>query len=126
MVQPPGFEEGGKNVVCKLLKALYGLKQAPRARHTKLQSELELLGFTTSEADAGTQNVDNLYLLFYVDDCLLIASKANKSALLNLKSQLASIFVIHDMGDAKSFLGMEIVRNRERRTCTCTQPAALH
>ncbi|GAX85913.1 hypothetical protein CEUSTIGMA_g13329.t1 [Chlamydomonas eustigma] len=52
MVQPPGFEEGGKNVVCKLEKALYGLKQAPRAWHTKLRKELELLGFTASEADA--------------------------------------------------------------------------
>jgi hypothetical protein len=31
IVQPPGFEEGGKNVVCKLQKALYGLKQAPTA-----------------------------------------------------------------------------------------------
>ncbi|GAX82770.1 hypothetical protein CEUSTIGMA_g10196.t1 [Chlamydomonas eustigma] len=50
------LEEGGKNVVCKLEKALYGLyglKQAPRAWHTKLRNELELLGFTASEADAG-------------------------------------------------------------------------
>ncbi|GAX85117.1 hypothetical protein CEUSTIGMA_g12537.t1 [Chlamydomonas eustigma] len=92
MVQPPSFEEGGKNVVCKLEKALYGLKQqAPRAWHTKLRKELELLGFTASEADAGLfvrygkQRSDNVYLLVYVDDCLLITSKDNKSSLLNLK-----------------------------------------
>ncbi|GAX76480.1 hypothetical protein CEUSTIGMA_g3925.t1, partial [Chlamydomonas eustigma] len=127
MVQPPGFEEGGKTVVCKLEKALYGLKQAPRAWHTKLRKELELLGFTASEADAGLfirygkQRSDNVYLLVYVDDCLLITSKDNKSSLLNLKSQLASIFDIHDMGEAKFFLGMEIERNREKRTLVLSQ-----
>ncbi len=127
MVQPPGFEEGGKNVVCKLLKALYGLKQAPRAWHTKLRTELELLGFKASEADAGLfvqhgkQKSDNVYLLIYVDDCLMVTSKANKSSLLDLKRQLASIFDIHDMGDAKFFLGMEIVRDRERRTLVLSQ-----
>ncbi len=127
MVQPPGFEEGGKNVVCKLEKALYGLKQAPRAWHTKLRNELELLGFTASEADAGLfvrygkQRSDNVYLLVYVDDCLLITSKDNKSSLLNLKSQLASIFDIHDMGEAKFFLGMEIERNREKGTLVLSQ-----
>ncbi|GAX84605.1 hypothetical protein CEUSTIGMA_g12026.t1 [Chlamydomonas eustigma] len=131
MVQPPGFEEGGKNVVCKLEKALYGLKQAPRAwhtRHTKLMKELELLGFiTASDADAGLfvrygkQRSDNVYLLVYVDDCLLITSKDNKSSLLNLKSQLASILNIHDMGEAKFFLGMEIERNREKRTLVLSQ-----
>ncbi|GAX82451.1 hypothetical protein CEUSTIGMA_g9878.t1, partial [Chlamydomonas eustigma] len=123
----PGFEEGGKNVVCKLEKALYGLKQAPRAWHTKLRKELELLGFTASEADAGLfvrcgkQRSDNVYLLVYVDDCLLITSKDNKSSLLNLKSQLASIFDIHDMGEAKFFLGMEIERNCEKGTLVLSQ-----
>jgi hypothetical protein len=82
------------------------------------------LGFTASEADAGlfarygTQSVDKLV---YVDDCLLIKSKANKSAFLNPKSQLASIFDIHDMGDAKFFLGIEIARNRKRRTLVLSQ-----
>ncbi|GAX85911.1 hypothetical protein CEUSTIGMA_g13327.t1, partial [Chlamydomonas eustigma] len=127
MVQPPGFEEGGKNAVCKLEKALYGLKQAPRAWHTKLRKELELLGFTASKADAGLfvrygkQRSDNVYLLVYVDDCLLITGKDNKSSLLNLKSQLASIFDIYDMGEAKFFLGMEIERNREKGTLVLSQ-----
>ncbi len=127
MVQPPGFEEGGKNVVCKLLKALYGLKQAPRAWHTKLRTELELLGFKASEADAGLfvrygkQRSDNVYLLVYVDDCLMVSSKANKSSLLDLKRQLGTIFDIHDIGDAKFFLGMEIERDREKKMLRLSQ-----
>jgi hypothetical protein len=65
-------------------------------------------------------------VLVYVDNCLLITCKANKSALLSLKSQLASIFDIHDMGDAKFFLGMEIVRNRERRTLVLSQQRFIY
>ncbi|GAX85043.1 hypothetical protein CEUSTIGMA_g12463.t1 [Chlamydomonas eustigma] len=98
-------------------------------RRRSIWKELaELLGFTASEADAGLfirygkQRSDNVYLLVYVDDCLLITSKDNKSSLLYLRSQLlASIFDIHDMGEAKFFLGMEIERNREKRTLVLSQ-----
>jgi len=31
MYQPEGFEEGDRNMVCRLQKSLYGLKQAPRS-----------------------------------------------------------------------------------------------
>ena len=46
MVQPPGFEKGEPDLVCKLHKALYGLKQAPRAWFYKLKGSLRQLGFT--------------------------------------------------------------------------------
>ncbi|GAX76482.1 hypothetical protein CEUSTIGMA_g3927.t1 [Chlamydomonas eustigma] len=113
-----------------LEEEIYMVNMAPRAWHTKLRKELELLGFTASEADAGLfirygkQRSDNVYLLVYVDDYLLITIKDNKSSLLNLKSQLAllaSIFDIHDMGEAKFFLGKEIERNREKRTLVLSQ-----
>jgi hypothetical protein len=35
MRQPPGYEQGGPKMVCRLHKSLYGLRQAPRAWHAK-------------------------------------------------------------------------------------------
>jgi hypothetical protein len=44
MAQPPGYEVGGPNTVCRLRKALYGLRQAPRAWYKKLRQALESMG----------------------------------------------------------------------------------
>jgi hypothetical protein len=75
MRQPPGFEEGGADIVCHLHKALYGLKQAPHAWHIKLKEELEAMGFTESSADPGLyirhSKEHTVYLLIYVDDFLV-------------------------------------------------------
>lgn len=111
--QPPGFEEGGKNVVCRLHKALYGLKQAPRAWHQRLAKELEELGFVACEADPGLyvyrkEGDSEIYLLVYVDD-MLIASPSLESVT-KVKESLGSLFDLHDLGEAKFFLGMEIIR----------------
>lgn len=47
VAQPEGFEKvGQEHLVNKLAKALYGLCQAPRAWCVKLNSCLEILGFT--------------------------------------------------------------------------------
>ena len=51
--QPEGFTVHGLDShVCRLKKALYGLKQAPRAWYSKIDSYLQRLGFTKSEADS--------------------------------------------------------------------------
>ena len=34
MQQPPGYQQGGADIACKLRKSLYGLKQAPRRHGT--------------------------------------------------------------------------------------------
>nr|KYP72347.1 hypothetical protein KK1_004935 [Cajanus cajan] len=52
MKQPPSFNNGNDNIVCKLYKALYGLKQAPHGWFQKLGSTLHRLGF--EETKSGT------------------------------------------------------------------------
>ncbi len=67
MQQPQGYEQGGPNIVCRLLRALYGLRQAPRAWHRCLKKVLEDLEFVASFADAalfqGTVNGETVWLL---------------------------------------------------------------
>jgi hypothetical protein len=123
MQQPPGYEEGGPGVVCRLHKALYGLRQAPRAWHLKLKDVLEELGYKASDADPGLyvqiNKEHNVYVLVYVDDILVIAkdqTTANK-----VKTALMSVFDTRDLGDATYFLGMELVRNRQERTLKIVQ-----
>jgi transposase InsO family protein len=121
--QPQGYEERGRGVACFLHKALYGLKQSPRAWHTRLKGELEKHGFKPSNADAGLyvrqDNGSAVYLLVYVDD-ILIAS-ADRQAVANVKVLLSNAFDVHDLGEARFFLGMEIERNRSERTVKLSQ-----
>lgn len=121
MQQPPGFEEGGPNIACRLQRALYGLRQAPRAWHTRLKLELEKIGFQASEADPGLYiySKGDVYLLVYVDD-ILIASKGIE-AVNKVKELLMSVFDVRDLGEAKYFLGMELLRDREAKTLKITQ-----
>jgi len=75
MVQPPGFEIGDSNTVCKLNKALYGLKQAPRSWFHKLSATLISLGFNPTKSDTSLflhfHNNITLFVLIYVDDILI-------------------------------------------------------
>ncbi|GLI60767.1 hypothetical protein VaNZ11_002999 [Volvox africanus] len=74
--QPPSYQLGGPNVVCKLRWALYGLHQAPRAWYVRLRKELESMGFKPSLADPGlfvkTENGEPVYILVYMDNLLVV------------------------------------------------------
>ncbi|KAJ9523607.1 hypothetical protein QJQ45_007310 [Haematococcus lacustris] len=123
--QPEGFEEGSSNTVCRLQKALYGLRQAPRAWHARLCEELLAIGFTASEADPALFTLQlpsgPVYLLVYVDDCLLCTQQGDTAGLAHVKQQLACVFNIKDMGDTRWFLGMQITRNRAEGTIMLDQ-----
>jgi transposase InsO family protein len=124
MVQPPGYEQGGADTVCYMKKALYGLKQAPRAWHTKLKQKLEELGFTQTYADPALwyTHVDGrlVFVLVYVDD-LLVAGKRGADNMLPKKRELLKAFPARDLGAAHIFLGLEITRDRAKRTLTLSQ-----
>ena len=66
---------GKESHVCRLKKALYGLKQTLKAWYSRIDSYLQSLGVTKSDADSNLyfKVVENqpLILVLYVDDLFL-------------------------------------------------------
>ena len=121
--QPTGYHEGGPDIGCHLHRALYGLRQAPRAWHIRLTEELATMGFQPSSADPGLHFLDaesgRIWMLVYVDDILIVArSTADVDW---VKQQLTSKFEARDLGEAKYFLGIDIVRDRSAHTVKLSQ-----
>ena len=98
--QPQGFEVHGKEShVCRLKKALYGLKQAPRAWYSRIDTYLQKMGFTKSEADPNLYYIvigeEPLILVLYVDDLVITGVER---LIEHCKRDLASKFEMKDIG----------------------------
>jgi transposase InsO family protein len=113
---PEGFEDK-QGKVWLLKKALYGLKQAAQAWHATLKNRLATIGLKPSESDpclyVSLASTEKTYVLIHVDDALIVGPSA---AVLDVKSRIASLFEVHDLGEASMFLGLEIVRDRKKGT----------
>ena len=123
MEAPPGFRED-KTTVWKLWKSLYGLKQASREWYKKIRELFEDLGYTRNSADHGVffkHDSDGhlIIVALYVDD-MLIFTKDNATAE-HVKSELGVSYEMTDLGPAHWILGMEITRDRARRTISLSQ-----
>jgi len=108
-----------KGRCCKLLKGLYGLKQSARLWYQTAQTVFEKLGFRRSQADHCLFIKDNLWVLVYVDDQLLIGSELE---IRRFKRSFAETFSITDIGAAQFYLGMYIERDRSERSMKVSQP----
>ena len=90
---------GADTHVCRLKKALYGLKQALGAWYSRIDSYLQRVGFTNSDADSNLyfKVVGNLplILVFYVDDLFLIG---DEHQIARCKRELTSEFETKDLG----------------------------
>jgi hypothetical protein len=118
---PPGY--ASSKHAWLLHKALYGLKQAGRAWHLHLKAILREMGLKVTYSDESLYILRSpdgsvTYLLVYVDD-LLIAGP--KKTVYPLKDKLSERLDIHDLGDVRHFLGMEISRNRDKGTLWLAQ-----
>ncbi|KAE8735348.1 hypothetical protein F3Y22_tig00000340pilonHSYRG00251 [Hibiscus syriacus] len=110
MSQPPGYEQGSGELVCKLHKAIYGLKQAPRAWFERLKAYLQSEGFCLAKSDASLyvrKTSDSLvYLLVYVDDIILTGDK--EVVVQSVIDRLNAQFSLKDLGPLHFFLGVEV------------------
>ncbi|CAI5992307.1 unnamed protein product [Closterium sp. NIES-65] len=107
-----------------LQRPVYGLRQAPREWHDTLRTTLAALGFAPSTADPSLflrtdTSLPPFYILVYVDD--LVFATADTTRLAYVKSELQKRHTCTDLGELRSYLGLQITRDRARRTITLTQ-----
>ena len=105
MEQPEGYvEPGAHQKVCRLRRAIYGLKQAGRQLLARLFTVLKGLGFVPSYTDDCVLHRDNITILVYVDDFIIIAPKEDEAW--KVVSDLEKEFPLKRLGVPKKFLGM--------------------
>ncbi|CAI5987202.1 unnamed protein product [Closterium sp. NIES-64] len=114
---PPGTQ-------WSLWRPVYGLRQAPREWHETLRTTLAALGFAPSTADLSLflrtdTSLTSFYILVYVDD--LVFATADTEALALVKSELQKRHTCTDLGELRNYLGLQITRDRARRSITLTQ-----
>nr|GEV77678.1 retrotransposon protein, putative, Ty1-copia subclass [Tanacetum cinerariifolium] len=122
MKQPPGYEQGNK--VCLLKKSLYGLKQSHRQSYKRFDEYMMNNEFKRSSYDScvyyrSYASGEYIYLLLYVDD-MMIACKS-KAEIGSNKSLLKKEFGMKELREAKNILGMEIVKDRNRKILRVSQ-----
>ena len=112
-----------KNIVCRLNKALYGLKQASRQWQLFLTSILKELDFTPLRIDNSIyiHNNNPILLATHVDDLLVFAKTRNLIDDLYKEISKISRLEITNLGEIKEFLGVEIIRDRSKKSIIITQ-----
>ncbi|CAI7836830.1 unnamed protein product, partial [Closterium sp. NIES-53] len=128
--RPPGFTGSfPTGTQWSLRRPVYGLRQAPREWHDTLRTTLAALGFVPSTADPSLFlrtdiSLPPFYVLVYVDD--LVFATADTEALTLVKSELQKRHTCTDLGKLRSYLGLQITRDRARSTITLTQSHMVH
>ncbi|CAI7898826.1 unnamed protein product [Closterium sp. NIES-54] len=94
-----------------------------------LETTLAALGFAPATPDPtlflrADTSLPPFYVLVYVDD--FVFATADTEALTLVKSQLEKRHTCPDRGDLHSYLGLQITRDRARRTITLTQSHMVH
>lgn len=122
--QPTGLEKGPRGVkrlVCLLRRALYGLKSSPLYWFQTLLPILRGLGFEPISDDTClfANGKKGAFLVLYVDDFLITAP--SEVVIFEIRDQLLQHFKLKHMGEVRTFLGFDIVRNREERTVFISQ-----
>ncbi|CAI7913252.1 unnamed protein product [Closterium sp. NIES-54] len=130
---PPAFKARyvarGFSTQWSLRRQVYGLCQASREWHDTLRTTLAALGFDLSTADPSLflrtdTSLPPFYVLMYVDD--IVFATGDTEALTLVKSELKKRHTCTDLGELHSYLGLQITRDRARRTITLTRLHMVH
>ncbi|CAI7903313.1 unnamed protein product [Closterium sp. NIES-54] len=122
--RPPGFTGSfPAGTQWSLRRPVYGLHQAPCEWHDTLRRTLAALGFAPSTADPSLflrtdATLPPFYVLVYVDD--LVFATADTAGLAHVKSELQKRHTCTYLGELRSYLGLQITRDKAQRTITLT------
>jgi hypothetical protein len=115
---PEGFRELGQ--CWKLLRALYGLKISPRLWQLEATKVFEKLGLRPIPEDPCLFITRGIIVFFYVADIIIASHPDFQDQADKLERDLAGIWELRDLGDARWFLNIRIVRNlQEKKLWLC-------
>ena len=107
---PPGFEHLGGAL--KVKRALYGLRESPKLWSQTLKHALYKFGFEDVPGVNCLMRNRNVILLIYVDDLILLYWPLDAAIANDFENNLSSHFKTTIIGEARWFLGVEIIRNK--------------
>ena len=108
-------------LACRLIKSIYSLNQSPHTWYGRIYQFFRLYSFTRSEFDHSffINYNKKVSLLLYVDNLVVAAPTQNIIGW--IRSKLHAEFKMTDLGPQHNFLGLEVQRNRTKRTLYLSQ-----
>ncbi|CAI7884467.1 unnamed protein product [Closterium sp. NIES-54] len=117
--RPPGFiGTFPAGTQWSFRRPVYGVRQVPHEWHDTQSTTLAALRFAPSTADPSLFLRTETSLLPFYD---LVFATGDTEALTLVKSELQKRHTCTDLGELRSYLGLQITRDRARRTITLTQ-----
>ncbi|CAI7885225.1 unnamed protein product [Closterium sp. NIES-54] len=122
--RPPGFTGSFPlGTQWSLRRPVYGL------HHVSGTTTLAAPGFAPSTTDPSLflrtdTLLSSFYILVYVDD--LVFATSDSAGIAHVKSELQKRHTCTHLGELRSYLGLQITRDRARRTITLTQSHMVH
>lgn len=123
MRMPPGYRTPG--TILKLEKALYGLRISPLLWQRELQTTLTKMGFQTVPHEPCCLIRQGILIFFYVDDIIIVYRKKQETAATKAAEQLKARYQLTGGDDLQWFLGIEIIRDRERHLVYLSQSSYI-
>ena len=117
----PTIPEYQQPIACRLLKSIYGLKQSPRAWYGRIDTFFRSTNFIRSSSDHSLfiNYESEVILLLYVDDLVLAAPTTHQ---INwIRNKLHNEFEMTHLGELRTFLGLQIERDRWNRILHLSQ-----
>ncbi|KAJ6041359.1 hypothetical protein N7460_006749 [Penicillium canescens] len=110
---PPGMFPKGRRC-WKLQRALYGLRKSPRMWQREASRVLTALGFKVVQEDLCMFVRNSIIVVFYVDDILIVSPRDAREEADDVAKGLSDAWELRSMGEAQWFLGIRILRDRQK------------
>jgi reverse transcriptase-like protein len=123
MRHPHGYAKQGKHL--RLLRALYGLRASPLLWQQDLTATLKKLGFEQLAHEPCCFKQQGILLFVYVDDIVVASPKGKRALVQDLMAKLAKTYELSGGGPLEWFLGIRVLRDREKRVIWLSQAAYL-
>lgn len=121
---PPGMFPKGRRC-WKLQRALYGLRKSPRMWQREASRVLTALGFKVVQEDLCMFVRNSIIVVFYVDDILIVSPRDARKEADDVAKDLSDAWELRSMEEAQWFLGIRILRDRQKGVIWLCQDAYI-